>query len=243
MRQGTSAFHDSTSTTTPSYDFVARPKSYAPAANSSFAGVPVSTASNRPLAQAFVPEKAPGLSSGQKLLIAVPLLAVTAVLAVFVGGLVLRAYDDHVRATTIRHTSVQLPRSIAGMTRKPSAQAQVNQLVAKVPTPTPPLAAAYATTKSKVALVFAGAYAMPDSERRDYLASTTQSAQALGFTLTRVGAGPRGGQLWCGTNAKRAQTFCAFADVAAYGAMIVPGTGANGQALALTFRSAVEARS
>jgi hypothetical protein len=243
MRLGTSAFHESSSTTTPSYDFVARPKGLAPPANSSFAGVPLSTAANKPLAQAFVPEKAPGLSSGQKVLVAVPLLAVAAVLAVVVGGLVLRAYDGHVRASTIRHTSIQLPRSIAGMARKPSAQAQAAQLVAKVPTPTPPQAAAYAATRAKVGLVFAAAYAMPDSDRRDYLASSRQSAAALGFTLSRSDAGPRGGQMWCGSSAKRAQTFCAFADVAAYGAMIVPGTGSDGRALALTFRSAVEARS
>jgi hypothetical protein len=176
-------------------------------------------------------------------LVAVPLLAVTAALAVFVGGLVLRTYDDHVRTSTIRHTSIQLPRSIAGMTRTPSVQAQANQLVARVPTPTPPLAAAYAATRAKVGLVFAGAYAMPDTEQRDYLTSTTQSARALGFTLAPVDAGARGGQLWCGASPKRAQTFCAFVDVAAYGAMIVPGTGSDGRALALTFRSAVEARS
>ncbi len=242
MRLGTS-FHESSSTTTPSYDFVARPKSHAPAANSSFGGVPLSTASNRPLADALVPEKAPGLSSGQKLLVGVPLLAVSAALAVFGGGLLLRAYDAHVRESTIRHTSIQLPRTVAGMTRKPAAQAAANQLAAKVPTPTPPLSAAYVAGHGKLAVVFAGAYAMPDSERRDYLTSTTQSAKALGFELTRVAAGPRGGQMWCGSSVKRGQTFCAFTDVAAYGAMIVPGDGADGQALALTFRSAVEARS
>jgi hypothetical protein len=249
MGQGTSfqqqaaGFHDSASTTTPSYDFVARPKKLMPSANPTFAGVPVADQS-KPLAQAFVPERAPGLPRPVKALVALVLVGATAVLAVFAGGYGLRAYRAHVRASVIQHTSVAFPQSIAGLTKKTTAAAvaQAGQLLAAVPTPAPPRSATYAT-KSHLGLVFAGAYAMSDADQRDYLTSAGDSATALGFTLTKVAAGPRGGEMWCGANAPKAETFCAFADVAAYGAMVVPGVGAQGQAIAATFRTAVEQRS
>jgi hypothetical protein len=54
MSQGT-AFHDSSSGTTPSYDFVARTKHVMPPANSTFAGVPLSSDPSPVLAPGYVP--------------------------------------------------------------------------------------------------------------------------------------------------------------------------------------------
>jgi hypothetical protein len=247
MTQGTAfqnqpaGFHDSSSTTTPSYDFVARPKNVLPPANPTFAGRPMADQA-KPLAQAFVPEKAPGLSRTQKSLVAVPLVAVTALLAVFAGGFGLRTYRAHERAKVIQQTSVAFPTSIAGLAKRASAQAQVTKLIGQVQTPTPPQGAAYLGPKSQLGVVFAGAYAMTNADQRDYLTGAAQSATSLGFALSPADAGPRGGQLWCGVNPHKAETFCAFVDVAAYGAMIVPGVGASGLATAGTFRTAVEQR-
>ena len=97
-----------------------------PPANPTFAGRPMADQA-KPLAQAFVPEKAPGLSRTQKSLVAVPLVAVTALLAVFAGGFGLRTYRAHERAKEIQQTSVAFPASIAGLTKRASAQAQVDQ--------------------------------------------------------------------------------------------------------------------
>jgi hypothetical protein len=241
MSQGT-AFHDSNSTTTPSYDFVARPKNVMPGANPNFAGVPLPQPT-APLAQGFVPEKPPGLSRTVKALIGVPMVAVCAALAVFGGGLGLQAYRDHQRSQEIENTRVQLPGSIAGMVKKAGLQGQLDALLRQVPTPTPPQGAAYAATKAKVALVFAGAFAMSDGDQRDYLTSARESATALGYPLSQVDAGSLGGQMWCGSNAAKTKTFCAFVDVAAYGGMVLPGAGPAAQATASTFRSAVEHRS
>jgi hypothetical protein len=248
MTQGTAfqnqpaGFHDSSSTTTPSYDFVARPKNVMPPANPTFAGRPIADQA-KPLAQAFVPEKAPGLSRAQKALVAVPLVAVTAALAVFAGSFGLRTYQAHVRSEEIKNTRVAFPATIGGLTKRASAQGQANKLVSAVQTPTPPQGAGYVAAKSQVGVVFAGAYAMTDAEQQDYLVGASQAAETLGFTLLKTEAGPRGGQMLCGANPHKAQTFCAFVDVAAYGAMIVPGVGASGLATASTFRTAVEQRS
>jgi hypothetical protein len=236
-------FHDSSSTTTPGYDFVARPKNVKPPANPTFAGVPVGE-QRKPLAQAFVPERAPGLSRLAKAVVAVLLVAVTGLLAVFVGGFGLKAYRDHVRASEIQHTSVAFPTTIGGLTKRATAAgaASVDQLVSAVPTPALPKGATYAA-KGRLGVVFASAFAMTDAGQRDYLGSARESASALGFTLVQVDAGRLGGQLWCGASVHKAQTFCAFADVASFGALIVPGVGAQGQTLAGAFRAAVELRS
>lgn len=236
-------FHDSTSATTPAYDFVARPKKVMPPGNPTFAGVPMAE-QRKPLAQAFVPEKAPGLSRTAKALVAVPLVAVLGLAGVFAAGFGLKAYRAHVRASEIQHTTVGFPASVAGLTKRSASAgaASVDRLISAVPTPAPPQGAAYAVKKN-VAVVFAAAYAMPDAGQRDYLGSARESAGALGFTLTKVDAGPLGGQMWCGSNPRKAQTFCAFADVASYGAMLVPGVGSQGQTLAANFRTAVERRS
>jgi hypothetical protein len=247
MTQGTAfqnqpaGFHDSSSTTTPSYDFVARPKNVMPPANPTFAGIPIAERA-KPLAQAFVPEKAPGFSRAQKALVAVPLVAVTTALAVFAGGFGLRTYQAHVRSEEIKNTTVAFPTTIAGLTKRASAQGQANKLVSAVQTPTPPQGAGYLAAKSQLGVVFAGAYAMTDAEQKDYLAGAGQAAATLGFVLSKTNAGPRGGQMVCGANPRKAETFCAFVDVAAYGAMIVPGVGPSGLATARAFRSAVEQR-
>ncbi len=242
MSQGT-AFHDTSSTGSPQYDFIARPKNMLPAGNPSFASIPV-VPQTAVLAPGYVPERAPGLSRLQKRLVAVPLLAVTAALAAFVGSVALHAYRDHQRSAQIAATHIVLPRAIAGMTRHGgSAQTQVDKLITAVPTPTPPQGGAYVATKARTGLVFAGAYAMTDAEQRDYLESVRSSAAHLGFTLTRSDAGSLGGQMWCAASTRRHQTFCAFTDVAAYGVVLAPGVGADGLSTAGTFRTAVERRS
>ena len=62
----TSSFHDSSSTTTPAYDFVARPKHALPPSNSSFASIPLPSQPAPTLAPGFVPDKPRGLTGPVK---------------------------------------------------------------------------------------------------------------------------------------------------------------------------------
>jgi hypothetical protein len=241
MSQGT-AFHDTSSTSVPAYEFVARPKNAMSSGNPTFGGVPIPAQAAAPLAPGYLPDKPRGLTRLQRSLVAVPLVAVALALATFLGSLGLKAYRDHQRTTEIANTRVVLPASILGMTRHGAPQAQATKLVDTLSTPTPPQAAAYAAGKARVGLVLAGQYAMTGSEQHDYLVGVQSSVKSLGFTLTPSRAGRLGGSVWCGANARKAETLCAFTDVAAYGVVVVPGTGTVGESMAEAFRSAVEHR-
>jgi hypothetical protein len=65
----------------------------------------------------------------------------------------------------------------------------------------------------------------------------------MGISLSGVDAGHLGGHMICGSRPRSTQTLCAFTDVAAYGVVVVPGTGNSGVSTASAFRSAVERRS
>jgi hypothetical protein len=243
MSQGT-AFHDSSSGTTPSYDFVARAKHVMPPANPSFAGVPLSSNPSPVLAPGYIPVKPPGLSRAQKGLFAIPLVAVLGVLASVGSKVGWEAYQDHRRAATIAATHIVLPDKAVGMTKRGgAAQAQADQLTTQISTPTAAQAAGYGGARTQVALVVAGTFAMSDQDQQDYLTGASESAKAMGYTLTEVDPGQLGGQMVCGSRPKGAQTFCAFTDVAAYGVVVVPGQGRDGVNTAGAFRAAVERRS
>lgn len=242
MTPGT-AFHDTASTTSPAYDFVARPKAAVSSGNPTFGGVPSSAQPSSVLAPGYVPEKPPGLSGLQKAVVGVLLAAVLGGLAVYGGVLGWRAYQHHRRASQIAATHVVLPPSIVGMTKKGGAlQAQADRLARDINTPAPAQGAAYAATRSRTALVVAGTYAMSDQDQKDYLAGVAESARTMGYTLSQVDAGQLGGQMTCGSAAKASQTLCAFTDVAAYGVLVVPGRGADALQTAGAFRTAVERR-
>jgi hypothetical protein len=243
MSQGT-AFHDSSSGTTPSYDFVARTKHVMPPANPTFAGVPLSSDPSPVLAPGYVPVKPPGLSRAQKGLLAIPLVAALGVLASFGSKVGWGAYQDHRRAATVAATHIVLPDEAVGMTKRGgAAQAQADQLTSLITTPTPAQAAIYGGARTQVALVVAGTFAMSDQDQQDYLTGASDSAKAMGYTLTQVDPGRLGGQMVCGSRPKGSQTFCAFTDVAAYGVVVVPGQGRDGVNTAGAFRAAVERRS
>lgn len=243
MSPGT-AFHDTTSTTSPAYDFIARPKTVSSSGNSTFAGVPLSTEPAAVLAPGYLPEKPPGFSGPQKAVVALVLAAVCVVLASFGWSASWKAYQDHRRAGQIASTHVVLPDSIVGMARRGGPlQAQVDKLTRQINTPTPAQGAAYSATKSRTALVLAGTYAMTDKDQQDYLTGVEESARTMGIVLSPVDAGRLGGHMSCGSPAKTAQTLCAFTDVAAYGVLVVPGRGTDGLMTAGAFRTAVERRS
>lgn len=243
MSPGT-AFHDTTSTTSPSYDFVARPKSAAPSGNPTFAGVPVAVQPAAVLAPGYLPAKPPGLSRPTKAALAVVLAVACLVLALFGWSAGWRAYQDHQRAGLISSTRIVLPTSIVGMAKRGGPlQAQVDRLARQISTPAPAQGAAYVATKSRTALVLAGTYAMSDKDQKDYLAAVAESVRPQGITLNPVDAGPLGGQMSCGSAAQGTQTVCAFTDVAAYGVLVVPGRGTEGLNTAGAFRTAVERRS
>jgi hypothetical protein len=240
----TSSFHDSSSTTTPAYDFVARPKHALPPTNASFASIPLPDKPAPVLAPGFVPERPRGLTGPMRLAGAAVLALVLVALAVVGGTFGWRTYQDHRRAELIRSTHIVLPESIVGMTKRGGAvQAQVDKLVGEVSTPAPAQGAAYVATKSKVALVLAGTYAMTDQDQHEYMAAVTDTARSMGIALAPVDPGHLGGHMMCGSPAKGAQTLCAFTDLAAYGVLVVPAAGAQGASTAAAFRTAVERRS
>jgi hypothetical protein len=243
MTPGT-AFHDTASTTSPAYDFIARPKTATSSGNPTFGGVPMSAQPASVLASVYVPEKPPGFSRPQKIVVGVLLAAVLGLLASFGWSAGWRAYQEHRRAGQVAATHVVLPDSIVGMSKKGGAlQVQVDRLVHQINTPTPAQGAAYAATKSRTALVLAGTYAMSDKDQQDYLAGVAESVRVMGITLSPVDAGHLGGQMTCGSAAKANQTLCAFTDVAAYGVLVVPGKGTDAVQTAGAFRTAVERRS
>jgi hypothetical protein len=241
MTKGT-AFHDTSSTSTPAYDFVAKPKNLMPSGNATFAGIPLGP-EKAPLAPGYVPDKARGLSGSQKLLVAIPLALVLVAVLAFVGSFAIGAVREHRRQQVIKSTSIVLPPTIVGMTKRSgSAQAQVDKLLGQIQTPTPPQGAAYSATKKDVALVIAGTYAMQDKDQQDFVSAATQSVRPLGVQLTSANAGGLGGRVACGTVPGRSETVCVFTDVAAYGVVVVPGTGKTGLTTATAFRVAVEHR-
>lgn len=243
MSPGT-AFHDTTSTTSPAYDFVARPKNLSSTGNPNFAGVPMAAEPAPVLAPGYLPEKPPGLSRPAKAALGVVLAVVCALLASLGWSVGWQAYQDHQRAGQIASTHVVLPTTIVGMTKRGGPlQAQVDKLTRQINTPTPAQGAAYVATKSRTALVLAGTYAMTDQDQKDYLAGVAESVRSMGIALSPVDAGPLGGHMSCGSPAQGAQTVCAFTDVAAYGVLVVPGRGSDGLATAGVFRKAVERRS
>jgi hypothetical protein len=240
----TSSFHDSSSTTTPAYDFVARPKHALPPSNATFASIPLPAKPAATLAQGFVPDKPRGIARPVKVVgagvLALALVAVAVVGATFGWN----AYQDHRRAELIRATHIVLPPSIIGMDKRGGAvQAQVDKLIAEINPPAPAQGAAYVATKSRIALVVAGMYAMSDRDQHAYLAAATDSARSMGIRLSPVEPGRLGGHVLCGSPAKGTQTLCAFTDLAAYGVVVVPGAGAEGVSTAGAFRAAVERRS
>src|SRR4051812_17292818 len=91
----TSSFHDSSSTTTPGYDFIARPKNALPPTNSSFASIPLPDQPAPTLAPGFVPERPRGLSRPLRVAGAALLAVVVAALAVIGGAFGYGAYQDH----------------------------------------------------------------------------------------------------------------------------------------------------
>lgn len=242
MTPGT-AFHDTASTTSPAYDFIARPKTSTSSGNPTFGGVPIANQPATTLAPGYLPEKPPGLSRPQKALVGAVLAAVVGLLAVYGGSLGWRAYQSHHRAGLIASTHVVLPVTVVGMTKQGGAlQTQVDRLAHQINTPAPAQAAAYSATRSRTALVLAGTYAMSDQDQDDYLAGVAQSVRSQGITLSPVDAGQLGGRMSCGSPVKGNQTLCAFTDVAAYGVLVVPGRGAEAFQTATAFRSAVERR-
>lgn len=240
----TSSYHDSSSGTTPAYDFVARPKHALPPSNATFASIPLSGQPAPTLAPGFVPAKPRGLPGPVKALgaaVGAVALVGLAVVGVTFGW---NAYQQHRRTELIRSTHVVLPPSIVGMTKRGGAvQAQVDKLVSQINTPAPPQGAAYVATKSRVALVLAGTYAMSDGDQHDYIAGVSDTARSMGISLNAVAPGQLGGHMLCGSPAKGGQTLCAFTDLAAYGVVVVPGVGADGVSTATAFRAAVERRS
>jgi hypothetical protein len=242
MSPGT-AFHDTSSSSTPAYDFVARPKSVVPSGNPTFGGMPIAKETPT-LAPGYVPDKAPGLSATQKILVAIPLALVLVALVAYVGSFTVRAIETHHRQSLVKATTIVLPKTIAGMTKEgASAQAQVDKVLGQIQTPTPPKGAAYKATKSQVALVIAGAYPMADKDQHDFVTAAAQTMRPLGVQLTPADTGTLGGHVQCGTVPRRDQTICVFTDVAAYGVVVVPGTGQTGLTTARAFRGAVEHRS
>lgn len=228
----------------PAYDFIAKAKPNTLSTNSAFASAPLSSEPAPVLAPAFVPDKPRGFTKPVKAVVGAVLAAGFAVLAFAGGSAVWGAYQDHHRSQLVKNTQVVLPASIVGMTKRGGAvQAQVDKLLGQISTPAPAQGAAYVATKSRVALVVAGTYAMSDQDQTEYLAGVTQSAQSMGITLGRVDAGSLGGHMLCGAKPGSTQTLCAFTDVAAYGVVVVPGTGNTGVSTAGAFRTAVERRS
>jgi hypothetical protein len=238
------AYGDAATGAGPAYDFVAKAKPAALSSNSTFASAPTADEPAATLAPAYVPDRPRGFTKPVKVAIGAVLSAGLAVLAVAGGSTAWSAYQDHRRAQIVQHTQVVLPASIVGMAKRGgTVQAQVDKLIGQINTPTPAQGAAYVATKSRVALVLAGTYAMSDQDQHDYLAEVTETAKTMGITLGGVDAGRLGGQMLCGSRPASTQTLCAFTDVAAYGVLVVPGTGSSGVSTAGAFRTAVERRS
>lgn len=240
----TATYGDAASGAAPAYDFIARPKPATISSNSTFASAPLPTEAAVTLAPAFVPDKPRGFTKPVKVVVGAVLAVGFAVLAVAGGSAVWSTYQDHRRDQLVQHTQIVLPASIVGMTKRGgTVQTQVDKLIGQISTPTPAQGAAYVATKSRVALVIAGTYAMSDQDQHDYLAGVTESAHAMGISLASVDAGRLGGRMVCGSRPNSTQTLCAFTDVAAYGVVVVPGTGSSGVSTAGAFRTAVERRS
>lgn len=238
------ASFDTSSGAGPAYDFVAKAKPATISSNATFASAPLPTDAAPTLAAAYVPDKPRGFTTPVKVVIGAVLALGFAVLAVAGGSVLWGTYQDHHRSELVKSTSIVLPPSIVGMTKRGGAvQAQVDKLLNQVSTPAPAQGAAYVATKSRVALVIAGTYAMSDQDQNEYLTSVTDSARTMGITLGRVDAGRLGGHMLCGSKPGSTQTMCAFTDVAAYGVVVVPGTGSGGLTTAGAFRTAVERRS
>jgi hypothetical protein len=239
-----STYGDAAAGAGPAYDFIAKPKPATLSSNSTFASAPLSTEPAPTLASAYVPDKPRGFTRPVKGVIGGVLALGFAVLAVAGASAAWSTYQDHRREQLVKDTQVVLPASIVGMTKKGGpVQTQVDKLISQINTPTPAQGAAYVATKSRVALVIAGAYAMSDQDQHDYLAGVTETARSMGITLAAVGPGHLGGHMVCGSRPQSTQTWCAFTDVAAYGVVVVPGSGSSGVSTAGAFRSAVERRS
>jgi hypothetical protein len=240
----TSSYNDSSSATTPAYDFVARPKHALPPSNATFASIPLPRTPAATLAPGFVPNKPRGVARPVRVVGAGFLALALAALAVVGATFGWRAYQEHRRAELIRATQIVLPASIVGMDKRGgAAQAQVDKLTAQISTPAPAQGAAYVATKSRIAVVVAGTYAMSDRDQHDYIAAVTDAARSMGITLSAVNPGHLGGHMLCGSPVKGTQTLCAFTDLAAYGVVVVPGVGVDGVSTAGAFRTAVERRS